>query len=539
MTFFSLLYESKEQMLKLKEKAKQHPKGLLSQKDERKYEYIGNKMVALQEKKAFEEVPLFYKDLNLNQITEDIFPIRDDEEYRKLFFEVPNELSLIIYWQDILKDLDKDAVFEGVNYLLEQLQLVQKLIGYKEEVTHEVQRIAYQLEAMIVYYEAIVKFINLVEYRIASKGLQLAIGYMKALINTEQNIWKESENLYERLKTIHYTMKVSHKEVSITITCEETMDDREKADDNNSKKFSFFNQITYNNIEQQIGDYLLEQCSTLFNKCKFWIENHKDFYDSKIGQLRKDLYFYFQVILYKKRLKERGLFVTYPMVSKEASLKLSGMYDLALARKLMSPIIIKNSIELGPEEYGAWITGANQGGKTTYLRSLGQSIVLALQGLFIPASKAQIPLYQGICTHFSTEESTMLQNSKLQEELMSIKTLLETSDEGKWMYLFNELFSSTTSVDAYELSQLLIKRLLKQGHHIFCVTHVPSLTDTCPQMISLVAEVLEDTLHTRTYTIARKPAGELAYASTIAKKYGLTKKEIKEAMAHGKAAESE
>ena len=194
MTFFSLLYESKEQMLKLKEKAKQQPKGLLSQKDERKYEYIGNKMVALQEKKAFEEVPLFYKDLNLNQITEDIFPIRDDEEYRKLFFEVPNELSLIIYRQDILKDLDKDAVFEGVNYLLEQLQLVQKLIGYKGEVTHEVQRIAYQLEAMIVYYEAIEKFINLVEYRIASKGLQLAIGYMKALINTEHIIWKESEN---------------------------------------------------------------------------------------------------------------------------------------------------------------------------------------------------------------------------------------------------------------------------------------------------------------------------------------------------------
>ena len=46
MTFFSLLYGSKEQMLKLKEKAKQYPEGLLSQKYECKYGYIGNKMVA-------------------------------------------------------------------------------------------------------------------------------------------------------------------------------------------------------------------------------------------------------------------------------------------------------------------------------------------------------------------------------------------------------------------------------------------------------------------------------------------------------------
>lgn len=539
MTFFSLLYESKEQMLKLKEKAKQYPQGLLSQKVQRKYEYIGSKMVALEEKIASEEVPLFYKDLNLNQIAEDIFPIKDDEAYRKIFFEVPSELSLIVYRQDILKDLDQDVVFEAVKCLLEQLQLVQKLIGYKEEVTHEVQRIAYQLEAMTVYYEAIVRFINLVEYSTASKGLQLTIGYMKALVNREKTIWEESESLYEKLKNIHYTMKVSHKEVSIAITYDETADNKEQTNENNSKKASFFNQITYNNIEQQIGDYLLEQYATLFNKCKSWIENHKNFYDLIIEQSRKDLYFYFQVILYKKNLKEKGLFVTYPMVSKEASLKLSGIYDLALAGKLISPTIITNNIELTKAEYGAWITGANQGGKTTYLRSLGQSIVLALQGLFVPASEAHIPLYQGICTHFSTEESSMLQNSKLQEELVSIKTLLKISCEGKWIYLMNELFSSTTSVDAFDLSQLLIERLLKQDHHVFCVTHVSSLADTCPQMISLVAEVLKDTPHTRTYIITRKLAGELAYASTIAKKYGLTKTEIMEAIAHGKAAESE
>lgn len=51
------------------------------------------------------------------------------------------------------------------------------------------------------------------------------------------------------------------------------------------------------------------------------------------------------------------------------------------------------------------ISGANQGGKTTWLRSFGQAQLMAQCGMFIAADYFRTRFYDGIFTHFSDHEA--------------------------------------------------------------------------------------------------------------------------------------
>lgn len=70
------------------------------------------------------------------------------------------------------------------------------------------------------------------------------------------------------------------------------------------------------------------------------------------------------------------------------------MYDLSLALQThKNPV--SNSLKM--EGYDALvITGANQGGKSTFLRSMGIAQVLCQAGMYVPAGQYPLQVYQGI-----------------------------------------------------------------------------------------------------------------------------------------------
>lgn len=66
------------------------------------------------------------------------------------------------------------------------------------------------------------------------------------------------------------------------------------------------------------------------------------------------------------------------------------------------------------------ITGSNQGGKTTFLRSIGLAQLMAQSGLFVAAESFQCCLHTGIFTHFPNEEDQELRYGLLEEELCKL-----------------------------------------------------------------------------------------------------------------------
>ena len=191
--------------------------------------------------------------------------------------------------------------------------------------------------------------------------------------------------------------------------------------------------------------------------------------------------------------------------------------------------VVANDFTLSQGERSAVITGANQGGKTTYARSIGQVAVLTALGLPVPCERACLPLYNAIFSQFTQAEDAAADNGKLKEELLRLRPILQGAGKGS-LVILNELFSSATAQDALDMAERTLELLTEAGAHTVCVTHIDGL---CPKhAVSMVAQVQRESGR-RTYRIMRAEANGQAYAGEIALKHGLAATKIKERIAHG------
>jgi DNA mismatch repair protein MutS len=140
--------------------------------------------------------------------------------------------------------------------------------------------------------------------------------------------------------------------------------------------------------------------------------------------LREELAFYLGCVNLYQELKSLGLPVTFPVpVEQEKHLfSARGLYDISLALTLKDKVV-GNDIE-APGKDLIIITGPNRGGKTTFLRSVGQAQLMMECGMFVPAESFTANVSSGIFTHFKREEDKEMKGGKLDEELERMSTRL-------------------------------------------------------------------------------------------------------------------
>jgi len=142
------------------------------------------------------------------------------------------------------------------------------------------------------------------------------------------------------------------------------------------------------------------------------------------------------------------------------------------------------------------ITGANQGGKSTFLRSLGLAQVMQQSGLFVAAEHFAASVCSGIFTHFCRSEDAALDSGKLDEELRRMDRIVEAIEPDA-LLLMNESFSSTTEHDGSMIASELTEALIRLQTRVFFVTHLYAYArklehTAAAQTVLLRAERLDD-----------------------------------------------
>jgi len=117
------------------------------------------------------------------------------------------------------------------------------------------------------------------------------------------------------------------------------------------------------------------------------------------------------------------------------------------------------------------ITGANQGGKSTFLRSVGVSQLMMRCGMFVPADSFCSSMCHGLFTHYSREEDARMESGKLDEELGRMSDIVDMLRPGSWV-LLNESFASTNERDGAEISRQITRAFLEKSIKVFFVTHL-------------------------------------------------------------------
>jgi DNA mismatch repair ATPase MutS len=124
------------------------------------------------------------------------------------------------------------------------------------------------------------------------------------------------------------------------------------------------------------------------------------------------------------------------------------------------------------------ITGANRGGKSTFLRGAGQAQLMAQAGMFVAAQSLQVSASTGVFTHFKREEDATMEKGKLDEELQRLSVTAGDIGPGA-LLLCNESFASTNEREGSEIARQIIRALTEDGVRILFVTHMYDLARSC------------------------------------------------------------
>lgn len=230
--------------------------------------------------------------------------------------------------------------------------------------------------------------------------------------------------------------------------------------------------------------------------------------------LQNELAFYVGCLNLSDRLAEKGVPISFPRPAdcRERSHSFRGLYDVSLAL-ILDTDVVGNSVNADGKNL-VIITGANQGGKTTFLRSIGQAQLMMQCGMFVTAESFSANVCDGVYTHFKKEEDATMKSGKLDEELERMSSIVDRIRPNS-LILFNESFSATNEREGSEIGRQIVTALLEGGIKVFFVTHFYDFAH------SFVDRRMNSTVFLRA---ERKPDGkrtfELAEAEPLPTSYG-------------------
>lgn len=280
-------------------------------------------------------------------------------------------------------------------------------------------------------------------------------------------------------------------------TASKTMLDRVKAALSKEPMVIITDEQTLDNLEQ----LKVAAVGRVFDYMQGFSQNCKKFFEMLLVQSA----FYVGCVNLYERCQEIGLPVCYPTVCKPEDMEFTNLMELSMAL-YNRRVPVGNDCEFTDKRLLV-VTGANQGGKSTFLRSIGIAQVMLQSGMFVAAKRFSSGIFTHLFTHFVRREDMAMNSGRLDEELGRIHRIVE-SLQPESMVLLNESFATTTEEEGSEIAYDIIKAFTEAGVKVLTVTHLLTFAkkvyaEGWEEAVFLSAQRLED--GTRTYKMV---AGE-------------------------------
>ena len=168
---------------------------------------------------------------------------------------------------------------------------------------------------------------------------------------------------------------------------------------------------------------------------------------------------------------------------------------------ILEKVRVNNDIQLTHRGHFNVVTGANMAGKSTYLRTIGVNMILALTGAPVCA-KTFVCYPAPVFTSLRTTDSLSSNQSYFYAELLKLKELIDRLGRGEELFiLLDEILKGTNSADKQAGSKALLTQLIGLGASGFIATHdleLGNLEKSFPDAVtnySFEAEINGDELH--------------------------------------------
>ena len=185
---------------------------------------------------------------------------------------------------------------------------------------------------------------------------------------------------------------------------------------------------------------------------------------------------------------------------------------------------IPNSIYFDSQTDIQLITGPNMSGKSTYMRQLALTVIMAQMGGFVSADEVDLPVFDAIFTRIGAADDLISGQSTFMVEMMEANQAVKRASD-KSLILFDELGRGTATYDGMALAQSIIEYIHDRVRaKTMFATHYHELTDLSEQLTRLVnvhvATLERDGEVTFLHKIESGPADK-SYGIHVAKIAGL------------------
>lgn len=486
--------------------------------------------------------PAFFQDLQLDYLLEHIENSAKGYDIKPYYYTLPNSASLVKYRQQICKDLSDTTLSGCVQDFCRTLQKSSNSYALSEESEGVVQSATYHLQAATLYWQALLAFREkLTTCTLTSDGFISLKQYIDEHICELRN--KDFEDAINRANSFFSQMRfqLTIEEDRITITEEETSPNDslqglakalgEYGDSSEAYLYEIFpNALEPSYLEGTLINILKKSKPDIFKEISSFHKAYAIFYSNALLQFCKEVQFYISFLDFKAKTENMGYALCIPNISTDwanTTFHGTGIYDLALVWKHTHSnyTVVSNDFNWTISPSFFVVTGPNQGGKTTFARSIGQAIYFSMMGLYANAISLTLPLFDGISTHFEAEELLQSNSGKLKEELNRLKPMMQ-QDKTRQFVILNELFTTATTHDALIMGKKVMEHFLQRDCYGIYVTHIQELAEESDTVISLVAQVEEGEDEKRTYRIAPMKAQGYGYSDSLVKQFNLNYEDI-------------
>lgn len=495
------------------------------------------------EEAAFSADPVYFTDLAIDRVLDSVLKNAESYNLRPLFRQLPKSLHVIKYRNDVLKDLSSAPLNGAAQAFCQSMAVMRRHLALADKSFNKYQAAFFSLQAMSVYCQAVAGLESafsatpptsdgLIEFAAAVRDYVLSKGFV--------DLSQETQLHQKALSEIIYTVLFDESSITVRPFSDEP--------DYNDVITSFFSRfqtekkidaektleggVWIGNIQSRILDGVAHINPEIFSAlCNFTAQG-QSFIDPVLTAFEREVQFYLVWIGFTDKLAKTGLIFSVAQLVDNKKIKAKNGFDLALADKLYEKgeKIITNEFYLEGQERIFVVTGPNQGGKTTFARMFGQMHYFANLGLSVPGESVCLQFFDAIFTHFEREEALTALHGKLYDDLVRIHQIIGSATADSLIVL-NEIFNSTALKDAQFLANKILQKIIAIDAFGVCVTFMDELTKIGPQMVSVTSMVEPETPEKRSFHVVRRQADGLAYALSIARKYGVTYEQLKERLA--------
>ncbi len=201
-----------------------------------------------------------------------------------------------------------------------------------------------------------------------------------------------------------------------------------------------------------------------------------DHIESFFTMLKRELGFYVGCLNLSERLTSIGEPMAFPDPCGMEPFRLSckDLCDVCLALE-SEDRVVGNDVTADGRPL-VIVTGANSGGKSTFLRSVGLAQLMMQSGMFVVAESYRASVSNRILTHFIREEDRTMRSGRLDEELSRMDAVANEITR-HCLVLFNESFAATNEREGSEIGRQVVQALLERDVRVVFVTHRFELAD--------------------------------------------------------------